>query len=370
MSVFIASFAWAVIIPISLTAPPGALFTAAFLAGLSLFGGALMLVLWSAVSPKRDHVTAWRRAGLLLAITLTLWVPTHMWSERGEQPWAWLAGFAVSACALMSWRQGAAMAVVLGTVAAIGGIVFHGSVLTDLLTLLGCAAVVLGMCHMLVWLLRLLWTAQTVRETQTELALAEERLRVSRELHDVLGHRLGIIALKAELAADLTTRDARGAETECEGIRRLAAETLVEVRRAVHGETGADLATQLRSAELVLSSAGIDARIEADPEALARLGQEQSRLLAAVVREALTNVLRHSDARDVSIALTATGRVLDLVIVNDGVRRSRRSETSGGTGLSALSDRCAAAGAQLTVERDTEHLFRLRVACPTDGTHP
>lgn len=366
LGVLMACFAWAVIVPLSLTAPPTAFLGAVFLVGLAGFGAALMLVLRTVVNPKPSPTTAWREAAVLLVVSMVLWAPTHLWAERSEHPWAWLAGFAIAACALMSWQTGAVMAVVLGAAASIGGIAFDGAVTANVLTLLGCAVVVWAMCQALVWLLRLLWTAQEAREAQTSLAIAEERLRASRELHDVLGHRLGVIALKAELAADLTGCDPGRAATECDAIRGLATETLVDVRRAVHGQTVADLATQLQAADLVLRSAGIEASVDADQEMLRRMPQTLSHLLAAVVREAVTNVLRHSDARQVSITVADTAEVPTLVIVNDGVREPGRNEASGGTGLATLSDRCSAAGARLSVDRSAGNCFELRVECSRD----
>jgi two-component system, NarL family, sensor histidine kinase DesK len=140
------------------------------------------------------------------------------------------------------------------------------------------------------------------------------RLRVSRELRDVLGHRFGIIALKAELAGGLAATQPKRAAAESAEIRSIASSTLAEARRAVHGDTVADLASQLSSTELVLRSAGIDTTIDVD---CARLPAIASQLLAAVVREAVTNLVRHADARNVSS--TSGGPSATLVITNDGV---------------------------------------------------
>jgi two-component system, NarL family, sensor histidine kinase DesK len=131
------------------------------------------------------------------------------------------------------------------------------------------------------------------REAEADLVLAQERLRVSRELHDVLAHRLGIIALKGR---------ARGGSCSHRPgpLRQIAVATLAEARRAVHGETVADLATQIASAELVLGSAGIKTMIDVDS---AQVSASASRLLAAVVREAVTN-----DGRfEVRVELPASG---------------------------------------------------------------
>jgi two-component system, NarL family, sensor histidine kinase DesK len=134
---------------------------------------------------------------------------------------------------------------------------------------------------LLVWLPRLVWAAEAGRDAEAGLVLAQERLRMSRELHDVLGHRLSIIALKAELAADLAATNPARAAGESKEIREIAAATLAEARQALHGETVADLPTQIASAELVLNSAGIETTVAVDS---ARVPASARQLLAAVVR--------------------------------------------------------------------------------------
>jgi two-component system sensor histidine kinase DesK len=252
--------------------------------------------------------------------------------------------------------------------AVLGAIAFDGSVVVNLAIALGSAVAVWLTGLVLVWLLGLLWAAEAGREAEAGLAIAQERLRVSRELHDVLGHRLGIIALKAELAADLAATDPTRSKAENEEIREIAAATLAEARRAVHGETVADLATQVVSAELVLGSAGIATKV--DLETVQMLAST-SRLLAAVVREAVTNILRHSDARTVSIAFNGMGPCPTLVIVNDGASDSRPGTapdgSSSGTGLASLAARCAAAGARLVAGPADGGRFEVRVELAPGG---
>ncbi|MDA2814753.1 histidine kinase [Nocardiopsis sp. RSe5-2] len=369
LGVLMAGFAWALVIPPSMAEPPSVPASVLFVVLLCAFGTALLLALWVAVSPAPPAGSGPWSVVLLLAVSLALWPPLYAWAERGEVPWAWAAGFAIAASALVSWRAGAVAAVALGLAAGIGGAI-HGSVTENLLTAFGCAAAVWLMCQVLVWLLRLLRAAQEGREVRAELAIAEERLRVSRELHDVLGHRLGVIALKAELAAELAVPHPERTAEECDGIRRLAAETLAEARRAVHGDTVADLAAQLDAAGLVLDSAGIETAIDADENAVAALPEALSRLMAAVVREAVTNVLRHSEARHVSITLSGRASPVRLVIVNDGVPDRRSGAASGGTGLASLSARCSAAGARLAAGRDGEGRFELRIDAAADRIAP
>jgi two-component system sensor histidine kinase DesK len=133
----------------------------------------------------------------------------------------------------------------------------------------------------------------------------------------------------------------------------------------VHGETVADLATQVASAELVLGSAGIGTEVDID---VAQVPASASRLLAAVVREAVTNILRHSDGRTVSIAFDGTGPCPTLVIVNDGTPSPPSGVPSSGTGLASLAARCAAAGARLVAGATSEGGFEVRVELTPSGT--
>ncbi|MEV0201446.1 histidine kinase [Nonomuraea sp. NPDC050691] len=373
LGALIVNFAWALVIPWSLTRPPSALLTAAFAGGLVVFGMALVLVLRSAVSPAPSPGTRPRLVGLLSIVSLALWLPSFAWAETGQEPWSWLAGCAIGASALVTLRAGVVVAIVLGVAAMAGGVVFGGSVPANVLITLGCAAVVWLMGQVPVWLLRLLWVAKAGREAEAELAIAKERLRVSRELHDVLSHRLGIIALKAELAAGLAAGEPARSAAESDEIRKIAAATLAEARQAVQGETVAGLSPQLASAGLVLASAGIETTIDADAGDIARMPDSMSRLLAAVVRESVTNVLRHSDARTVSITFAGTPPYPTLMVVNDGVRRDRdaaQGDPVGGTGLASLAARCAAAGARLVAGPVADGRFEVRVEYPPGRIPP
>jgi len=339
--------------------------------GLALFGGALALVLRSAVSPEQSQRTRIALVVGLVIVTFGLWVPAYAWAVPGQEPWAWMAGFAIGACVLAVPWAGVIAAVGLGAMAAAGAVVFDGSVVQNLGFALGSAAVVWLTGLVLVWLLGLVWAAEAGREAEADLVVAQERLRVSRELHDVLGHRLGIIALKAELAGDLAATDPARAAAESGEIREIAAATLAEARQAVHGETVADLATQIASAELVLSSAGIETTIDVDSP---QRSASASRVLASVVREAVTNILRHSDARKVSITFDGTERCSTLVIVNDGIRRQKGGTVpdgdQSGTGLAALAARCAAAGGRLVSGPTNDGRFEVRAELPPSGSGP
>jgi two-component system sensor histidine kinase DesK len=365
LGALLVSNAWSLLIPLRFTRPPSTALAAVFVLGLVICGGALVLVLRAAVTREQSPRRRLGMVGLLMAVCLALWLPAFAWAEPGREPWAWLAGFVIGASALVVPRAGVVVAVGLGAMAVVGAIAYDGAVAAHLGIALGTGAAVWLAGVVLVWLLGLLWEAEAGRDAQAGLAIAQERLRASRELHDVLGHRLGIIALKAELAADLATTDPARSRSESDEIRAIAAATLAEARRAVHGETVADLATQVAAAELVLDSAGIETTVDID-ETL--VPAHASRLLAAVLREAVTNILRHSDARTVSIAFHQAEPSLTLVIVNDGSATQRSDTPSSGTGLASLAARCAATGARLVAGRVGDGRFEVRVELPPNGT--
>ncbi|MFI9721190.1 histidine kinase [Streptomyces sp. NPDC052396] len=211
------------------------------------------------------------------------------------------------------------------------------------------------------WMLSVLWEAESARGVQARLAVAEERLRFGRDMHDVLGRNLTVIALKTELAGQLVRRAEPGSPAALEQlaeVQRIARESQRDMREVVRGYREVDLRTELTGARGVLASAGIDCQVE-DSAREVLPGPVQS-VLAWVVREGTTNVLRHSDARRCAVRLSVTDGVAVLVVENDGARAD--DGTGGeGSGLAGLRDRLAALGGALAVER-RGRVFRLMAA--------
>ncbi|TDD01379.1 sensor histidine kinase [Nonomuraea deserti] len=224
--------------------------------------------------------------------------------------------------------------------------------------LLGESAVAVFMIGaMLLW--RWLWwmirDAHKSREAKASLAVAEERLRFARDLHDLLGHSLAVITLKSELAAKLATKDAARAAAEMAAVRELAGESLAEVQQAVHGYQMLDLDEELAGVRVALEATGARCVIEARADGLA---PEARTLLAWAVREGGTNVLKHS--RATRCAITIDGGVLEMV--NDGV--NGRPGTPG-NGLRGLSERLVAAGGSFSAAPTRSGEFLLRAAVPS-----
>ncbi|MEY9962669.1 two-component system sensor histidine kinase DesK [Streptacidiphilus sp. MAP12-16] len=197
-----------------------------------------------------------------------------------------------------------------------------------------------------VWLLSVVWELDAARELQSQLAVAEERLRFGRDLHDVMGRNLAVIALKSELAVQLARRGRPEAVEQMIEVQRIARESQHEVREVVRGYRRADLAVELAGALSVLHAAGIDGTAEGDDGSA--LPPEIQAALGWVVREATTNVLRHSEARSCVIRLS-TGPSAVLSIDNDGVPEPAGSGISG-SGLNGLRERLATLGGTLDAE--------------------
>ncbi|OEU95958.1 sensor histidine kinase [Streptomyces oceani] len=240
------------------------------------------------------------------------------------------------------------------------------------------------------WMVRVVWELDVARETQARLAVAEERLRFSRDLHDVLGRNLSVVALKSELAVQLAQRGVegqRGAMTQMAEVQRIARDSQREVREVVRGYREAGLDTELAGARGVLASAGIECEIST--EGVGELPHSVQSVLGWVVREGTTNVLRHTEAANCGIRLSVDrerGRAV-LVLANNGATRASVDAASvdaaladgaderepdqdqehgrdGGSGLRGLRERLAAVDGSVVTEHGADGTFRLTAQVP------
>ena len=187
---------------------------------------------------------------------------------------------------------------------------------------------------------------QRLLETQDEvraLSAVAERERIARDLHDLLGHTLTLVAVKADLATRLAERDPEAARREMQAVAQVAREALSQVRDAVTGMTGLTFAGEVERAKSMLSAASVDVRIDT-PADLADPKREA--VLAMALREAVTNVIRHADAKSCSIELKADPNGdLRLQVSDDG----RGGDFEEGSGLRGMRARLFAAGGALEV---------------------
>jgi two-component system sensor histidine kinase DesK len=190
-----------------------------------------------------------------------------------------------------------------------------------------------------------------IREENARLALADERNRFARDLHDILGHSLTVITVKAELAQKLFDVDPARARAEVADLERLSRDALADVRRAVDGYRELTLPGELARARMALEAAEIEAHL---PNSTDEVPSELRDLFAWTIREGVTNVVRHSRAHACTVTLTPT----TVEIADDG--RGAHDAVPGGNGLAGLRERAAAAGATV-VTATREPGFSLRV---------
>jgi two-component system sensor histidine kinase DesK len=343
--------------------------------------GALTLtgiVLWQVTSAK-DSPRRIQWLGLALALAIALFV------VGGP---SWLAAPAVAA-AMCGRFSDTPFPAIIGAVACSGtglilvalhdypsGEIFSVIVIAPLAALFSYSAA------------RRVETTNMLRRTRAELAraaAAEERLRIARDLHDLLGHSLSLITLKAELAGRVIGTDPDRAAREIGELEGVARQSLADVREAVAGFRQPDLTAELAAARQLLETAGMTARIDA--AATGGLPQEVDAALAWTVREGTTNVVRHSRATQVSILVSA-GPGTAVAEIRDngpawpggGARHAQAAHalahTAGpaaitrarpalaGSGLAGLAERVRALGGELAAGAVDGQGFLLRVVVP------
>ncbi|GAB3810645.1 hypothetical protein GCM10028820_00540 [Tessaracoccus terricola] len=214
---------------------------------------------------------------------------------------------------------------------------------------------------MAAWTLKLMREQAELTVVRSELAVAEERLRFSRDLHDIFGRTLTAVAVKSDLAAELATAgQVERATSEMREVHDLADQGLREVRDVVAGYRAVDLGAELKGARAMLTAAGIHVRLIGDA---AGIGPGAAEALAWAVREGATNVVHHSDARTCTIKLAGGDGVAEVTITNDGV--GDRPPRPGGGGLDGLRARLGrlGGGVETSRERDT---FTLTARVPEE----
>lgn len=337
-------------------------------------------------------VVAWTVADAIALVVLQL---RHSWPSRGViRPRGWpatlilqafltyvlfpvtgwhplvMCGFLAGSGLLLmpDWAGGAVFAAVLGSVPVLwtvkpsaGVTALHWLGAAVYLTMYGA---VLGLLvYGLTWLAQLAVQLGDLRGELARQAVAGERLRVARDTHDLLGLGLSAIAMKADLIGKLIGRDDARADAEIAELARICATARADIRLVAGEARDLPLGAELAAAHDVLASAGIDvrARVNADPSS------EAAAVLVPVVREAVTNILKHSSASYCVLEMTATAGRLQLLISNDGSDDANGAPLAAtgptGNGLRNLAARLAAAGGHLVTRREDD-IFSLTAELP------
>lgn len=192
-------------------------------------------------------------------------------------------------------------------------------------------------------------------KTAEQLATVAERERIARDMHDLLGHTLTVIVIKAELAAKLADIDPVRAAAEIRDVEQISRTALQEVRQAIQGYRGERVQDELIKARVALDAAGVTLTADA---ALEGLDANVERALALAVREAVTNVVRHARAAHCEVTLMRGHGGVTLIVQDDGVGGAQAD----GDGLSGMRARLASVGG--TLERDGTRGTRLTLRVP------
>ncbi len=347
-----------------------------------LFWFLLLLTLVNVV----NTITSLRTAGLIAVGTLLLGLAgtrvlrdsIRLHPDKGPLPWrslSWLVGLTVVATPLALLlpgdpRAGTSLIIVSALAWGAGGLLdtrvrngvlvastVIGGVLGDHpgfgIFGLAMAVFLTFTVQSSLWLMGVVTSLERARDSEAALAVARERLRFSEDVHDVMGRRLSTIAVQAELAAALAARGDTRATDQVLEIRSTAHEALREARELARGYRPLDLSAEVHGAVSLLAAAGITADADVDG-----VPPERHESVARVIREAVTNVLRHSRAAHVDLSYAGE----ELVVANDGLIAERPTDAEG-SGLDTLADRLAASGARVTAGTEGDRfVVRVRFA--------
>ncbi|ANY21578.1 sensor histidine kinase [Gordonia terrae] len=245
----------------------------------------------------------------------------------------------------------------LGAIAIVTGIAYAGSPrgvlgITGVVAATGTLLMVTTLLTR--WGLQVIDDLERAKAVEARLRVAEERLRFSRDLHDVVGRGFSAIAVKSELAGTLLrARSTDKAEVEIDEIKVLAVQSMEQMRALVRGYRDIDLVGEVAGTRSLLSAAGCDLVVEGDP---AQVPDRFHEVAAWVVREGTTNIVKHSSASSAWLTLGPTG----MSLRNDGVAEHDSSTSGPRSGLQGLAERLEMVGASLRTSR-ADGLFTLQI---------
>jgi two-component system sensor histidine kinase DesK len=192
---------------------------------------------------------------------------------------------------------------------------------------------------------------RAVQQENLALAAVAERERIARDLHDVLGHTLSVIVLKAELAGRLISLDPVRATAEISDVERTARTALAEVREAIGGYRARGLAAEIEAARITLDAAGVILLAESSPTQTAALSSEEETALSLALREAITNIVRHARATTCRLRFVTETDRRRLLVEDDGQHAVVRE----GNGIRGMRERIESLGGRFSIECGIAH---------------
>ncbi len=296
---------------------------------------------------------------LLIGSVALLWASVGALATVDGAGWIYAIAYSVVP-AIRSGGRGALAVLPLGALyALVLGLAIGeptGSLIGTVVSILGTGAVVFGFSR----LIRANQALAQAQEERAQVAVSEERARFARDLHDLLGHSLSVVALKSEVAQRLLPEAPDRAAAEVDEIEQVARGALREVREAVSGYRRPTLAVEIAGARTALAAAGITWAIDGDG---ADLPGPVEAVLAWSVREGVTNVMRHSNADSCTIRVMVDGDAATVAVVDDG-EAATATKPAAGNGLAGLAERVDAVNGQMEAGPQPAGGFRLRVSVP------
>jgi two-component system sensor histidine kinase DesK len=339
---------------------------------LVFFAASYTWLMWPHPASSAARARSRSRSSLILFAMLNALVIVFSLTYGLAFLWLFI-GVSAIAGVLLPVRRAFVVVIILILLPLVISIGVSGSIdSVDWLQLIPLMLLIRGLGLDMIGMTRLSSALRNLHTTQEELArlkVEEERLRMARDLHDLLGHTLSLITLKSKLAGRLVEQEPVRAAQEIREIERVARQALREVREAVTGYRQPRLANEVDSARQLLEAAGIECSLQYTGLELPTVSDA---VLAWTVREGVTNVIRHSHARNCIIRLYRDHNTVQAEVINDGGLRERASSAQGrvGLGLSGLTERVTSLGGSIEagpVRTPGRAGFRLCVELPLEA---
>jgi two-component system sensor histidine kinase DesK len=328
---------------------------------------AFVFIMWGYIRATDDGHPArfW-----MIAATFALGLITFPWNQGGSTFFVYAAAFLPFTCVSLRRVFSIFFALVLLVLAE--GTLFHAQpgllhlswpntfIAIFLMTVIGGGNIFFAQQRRADCQLR------AAQDENLALAAVAERERIARDLHDVLGHTLSVIVLKAELANRLlnhpTASDPTRAATEIADVERIARTALSEVREAIGGYRARGLSAEIEAARRTLDAAGVTLTLDADSTSAASLSPQEETALSLALREAVTNIVRHARATTCHLRFITEDRHRRLVVEDNGKQTILRE----GNGLRGMRERIESLGGNLSFEHGPErnHGTRLLIELP------
>lgn len=330
-----------------------------------LIGGA-MIAAFAGAYLATFRVKRWRASLVLLQVALMMGLMGYL-----NGAYIWMIFYPLACIAtLFKGRRGLISVAVMTAALLAENFVLslhHPYAISDWLLILAATVAGIGTYFGMIWQTQMVHSREQLHSAHLEierLSKVAERERISRDLHDVMGHELSMITLKSQLATKLIDRDADRAKSEIRDIEHAARQALTRVREYISGMRHPDLTAEWHDAVKLLSAAGITCDADSGmalhqggrPELEAQLAngqnlEEPRRVLAMCLREAITNLVRYSGATRCHLKLQQGNGTLSLELFDNGkgVQTSNQGQNSGGNGINGMRARVANVGGRFTM---------------------